>query len=252
MSRTPSLFSSRRRSPSRTNGISISVPSPFSPPGASSTRPLQISRQPDRPITPTSDTFANSPRTAPPNPTSAGPLRPQRSELRSRMSDYSGSDHPSASYRDSVSTMQSDVSSTQKQRAGSTTNPSTPSKSRPKPQRLQSVSSDADDSGHTTPASLISAMSAFQSAGSRRRAMTNESDDREYEIERQNELQAEKARQQRIRDKVPGRRTNGKARAGDIDGEHCSQVLVATELRSTPSRFLCIDYYISHFRSSQR
>jgi hypothetical protein len=55
--------------------------------------------------------------------------------------------------------------------------------------------------------------------------MTNESEDREYEIERQNELQAEKVRQQRIRDKVPGRRTNGKARAGDIDGQY-SLVLV--------------------------
>ena len=140
------------------------------------------------------------------------------------MSDYSGSDHLSASYRDSVSTMQSDVSSTQRQWGGSIANSSTPSKSRQKPQRLQSVSS--DDSGQTTPASLVSAMSAFQSAGSRRRAMTNESEDREYEIERQNELQAEHARQQRIRDKVPGRRINGKARAGDIDGEHRSLVLV--------------------------
>lgn len=52
--------------------------------------------------------------------------------------------------------------------------------------------------------------------------MTNESEDKEYEIERQNELQAEKARQQRIRDKAPGRRINGKARAGDIDGEYTS------------------------------
>jgi exocyst complex component 4 len=65
-------------------------------------------------------------------------------------------------------------------------------------------------------------MSAFQSAGSRRRAMTNESEDMDYEIERRNELQAEKVRQQRIRDKVPGRRINGKTRAGDIDGEHHS------------------------------
>jgi hypothetical protein len=82
--------------------------------------------------------------------------------------------------------------------------------------------------------------------------MTNESEDMEYEIERQNELQAEKARQQRIRDKVPGRRTNGKARAGDIDGEHRCLILVAIELRSTPSRFLYIDYSVSCLGSSQR
>jgi exocyst complex component 4 len=240
MSRTP-LFSPRRRSPSRTNGISISVPSPFSPPGTSTTRPLQILRQPDRPVTPTSDTF-NTSRTAPPNPTSTGPSRPQRSELRSRTSDYSGSEHLSASYRDSISTMHSDISSTQKSRPGSSTNPSTPSKSRPKLQRLQSVSS--DDSEQTTPASLISAMSAFQSAGSRRRAMTNESEDREYEIERQNQLQAEKDRQQRIRDKVPGRRTNGKARAGDIDGKHCSLVFTVT--------LSLLFYSVSCLRPSQR
>jgi exocyst complex component 4 len=217
MSRAP-LFPRRRRSPSRTNDISISIPSPFSPPGTSTTRPLQISRHPDRPITPTNDAFrSSSPRTAPPNPTSAtGPLRPQRSELRSRVSDYSGSEHQSNSYRDSVSTMQSDdVSSSQRPWAG---NPGSSSKSRPRPQPLQSASS--DDGGRSTPASLISAMSAFKSAGSRRRAMTSESEDMEYEIERRNELQAEKLRQQRIRDKVPGRRINGKARAGDIDGKH--------------------------------
>jgi exocyst complex component 4 len=221
MSRAP-LFPVRRRSPSRTNGISISVPSPFSPPGTSTTRPLHISRHPDRPITPTSDAFiASSPRTAPPNPTSAtGPSRPQRSELRSRVSDYSGSEQQSTSYRDSVSTMQSDISSPQRPWAGPSTNPSPSSQLRSRPAPLQSTSS--DDGGQSTPASLISAMSAFQSAGSRRRAMTNESEDMDYEIERRNELQAEKVRQQRIRDKVPGRRINGKTRAGDIDGEHHS------------------------------
>ena len=244
MSRTPS-FSSRRRSPSRTNGISISVPSPFSPPGTSATRPLQISRQADRPITPTS--ASNSPRTAL-NMVSPGPLRPQRSELRARTSEYSGSEHLSASYRDSISTTHSDNSSTQRARTSSSTNPNTPLRSRPKPQRLQSQSS--DDSELTTPASLISAMSAFQSAGSRRRAMTNESEDMEYEIERQNELQAEKARQQRIRDKVPGRRTNGKARAGDIDGEY-NLVLVTLQLWHTET-FLIVDFSTSHLRSSQR
>jgi len=244
MSRTP-LFSSRRRSPSRTNGINISVPSPFSPPISSATRPLQISRQSDRPITPTSDAFrSNSPRTAPPNQSFTGPLRPQRSEMRSRMSDYSGSEQPSASYRDSVSTTHSDISSLQKQRTGPSSSPSTSSKSRPRPQRLQSAPS--DDSEQTTPASLISAMSAFQSAGSRRRAMTNESEDMDYEVERRNELQAEKVRQQRIRDKVPGRRINGKGPAGDIDGEHHSRVTVNIE------PLLFVDFSTSRLRSSQR
>jgi hypothetical protein len=81
--------------------------------------------------------------------------------------------------------------------------------------------------------------------------MTNESEDREYEIERQNQLQAEKDRQQRIRDKAPGRRTNGKARAGDIDGEYRSLVFIVIELRTIPSS-LCVDYSVSYLRPSQR
>lgn len=48
--------------------------------------------------------------------------------------------------------------------------------------------------------------------------MTNGSDDFDYQRERQMEQEAERQRQQRIREKVPGRRVNGKARAGDIDG----------------------------------
>jgi exocyst complex component 4 len=48
--------------------------------------------------------------------------------------------------------------------------------------------------------------------------MTNESDDFEYGKERQKALEVENARQQRIRDKAPGRKMTGKARAGDIDG----------------------------------
>lgn len=212
MSRAPP-FPTRRRSPSLTNGISISVPSPFSAPGTSATRPLQISRQ-ERPTTPTSDVYgSNSPRAAPPNTAPSGPSRPQRSELRSRMSDYAVSEQ--MSHRDSISTTRSDAS--YRPRPGASSNPGTPLKSRPKPQRLQSGPS--DDGEQATPTSLTSAMSAFKSAGSRRRAMTNGSDDMEYQIERQNEIEAEKARQQRIREKVPGRRINGKARAGDIDGE---------------------------------
>lgn len=131
------------------------------------------------------------------------------------MSDYAVSEQ--VSHRDSVSTTRSDAS--YRPRAGASSNPGTPLKSRPKPQRLQSDPS--DDGEQATPTSLASAMSAFKSAGSRRRAMTNGSDDMEYQIERQNEIEAEKARQQRIREKVPGRRINGKARAGDIDGEPC-------------------------------
>ncbi|SJL05584.1 uncharacterized protein ARMOST_08941 [Armillaria ostoyae] len=176
------------------------------------TRPLQISRSSSRPTTPSnSSIISTSPRATPPNTAPVGPSRPQRSELRARVSDFNGNDRGSTSYRDSVSTTRSDASSSLHSR----TMTSTPVKTRPpKAQRLNSLPT--DDEQTPTPTSLSSVMSAFQSAG-RRRAMTNGSDDLEYQREKRAEMEAEKTRQQRIRDKVPGRRVNGKARAGDID-----------------------------------
>jgi exocyst complex component 4 len=59
-------------------------------------------------------------------------------------------------------------------------------------------------------------MSAFKDAGSRRRAMTNGSDD-DYQQQRQEEFEAERLRQQRIQKKIIKKK--GNAKAGDIDGE---------------------------------
>jgi len=64
----------------------------------------------------------------------------------------------------------------------------------------------------------MAAIMAFQNAGQRKRAQTNGSDDYEYEREKKKEREQEMLMQQRIREKAPGRRPNGKARAGDIDG----------------------------------
>ena len=60
-------------------------------------------------------------------------------------------------------------------------------------------------------------LNAFQQAGAqRKRAMTNGTVD--WEKDRQRELDEEAQRQKRIRDKVPGRRANGKTKAvGNID-----------------------------------
>ncbi|KAK0465001.1 exocyst complex component sec8 [Desarmillaria tabescens] len=212
MSRPPPFSSRRGRSPSFSNGIPTISP-PLSAPGMTmATRPLQISRSSSRPTTPSnSSIISTSPRATPPNTAPVGPSRPQRSELRARASDFTGNDRGSTSYRDSISTTRSDASSSLHSR----TITSTPVKTRPpKPQRLNS--SPTDDEQTPTPTSLSSVMSAFQSAG-RRRAMTNGSDDLEYQKEKRVEMEAEKARQQRIRDKVPGWKVNGKARAGDID-----------------------------------
>lgn len=201
MSRAPPFPNRRVRSPSLSNGNGPA------PPAANGTRPLQIARPPSRPTTPSNSGFiSSSPRGAPPP---SGPSRPQRSELRSRGSDYSAS---TSSYRDSTAT---DVSASYRARPGASSTPNTPANSRPTPQRLRSAPTDDEQ---TTPTALTSVMSAFQSAGTRRRGMTNGSEDMDYARERREEAEAEKLRQQRIRDKAPGRRLNGKARAGDIDG----------------------------------
>ncbi|KAF5374943.1 hypothetical protein D9758_000454 [Tetrapyrgos nigripes] len=192
--RAPPFPTSRRaRSSSTSNSnASISPPNPANMP----TRPLQINRPPSRPTTPSNSMLSTSPR-PPPNSGLNGPARPQRSELRSRGSEYSDS-----TYRDSVaSSTFSDTSRSRNTNAVST---------RPKANRMGSGE-------EATPAALGTVLSAFQTAGSRRRAMTNDSEDPEYERERRNDREAEKVRQQRIKERATGRKPNQRARAGDID-----------------------------------
>jgi exocyst complex component 4 len=75
--------------------------------------------------------------------------------------------------------------------------------------------SGTDESDITSPASLTSVVSAFQS-GLRKKAMKTYSDN-QWE-ERQQAIEAESATQERIKRRIPGRRQNGPAKAGDIDG----------------------------------
>lgn len=212
MSRAPPFPTSRGRSDSlsNSNGSQYSAM-------AAGTRPLQISRQPSRPTTPSNASFvSSSPRGNIPNTSSVGPSRPQRSELRSRGSEYSTE---RVSYADSSTTStRSDVSQTYRPRPSGSGTTGTPANVRPRPPRLKSIPTAPTDD-EQTPSTLSSVMSAFQSAGTRRRAMTNDSEDMDYQKERRDEIEAEKVRQQRIKDKVPGRRVNGKARTGDIDGK---------------------------------
>jgi exocyst complex component 4 len=49
--------------------------------------------------------------------------------------------------------------------------------------------------------------------------MTNGSDDMDYQREREQAREEERARQRRIQNKAPGRRTNERVRPGDIDGQ---------------------------------
>ena len=82
-----------------------------------------------------------------------------------------------------------------------------------------------DDTQEVSPTARA-VVNAFQAMG-RRRGMTLEgSADEEWQLEKDREMEIQKARQKRIRDKVPGRKATGKARTGDIDGTriHCSPI----------------------------
>ena len=195
MSRAPA-FPSRRRAPSNASNDPYSS-QPTSAPGASNnTRPLQIPRSPSRPTTPSNSSYA-VPNTAP-----IGPLRPQRSELRARASDYSTSERGSVVSNEAYP----------RESFESTRSPQTRSRT---PRATNGSYGQPPDSADT-PASLGSVLSAFKSAGSRKNTM-QDSEDAEYWREREREIEAEKARQQRIQQRVPGRRpTRGNTR-GDID-----------------------------------
>lgn len=222
MSRAPPFPTTRQRSPSVTNGNPY-LSQPLSAPGTSnSTRPLQIPRPGSRPTTPM-DYPSNSPSYSSSSSMPTGPSRPQRSELRSRV-EYAGSQRASTSSqdpysRDSIDT-RSDVSGSQYRNVPSPANMSISINGPPprqRPPRLKSPVS--EDGNQTTPTSLTSALSAFQSAGTKRR-QTVDDDDYQYQKERELEIEAEKARQQRIRDRAPGIRKT--ARGGEIDGTYCT------------------------------
>jgi exocyst complex component 4 len=205
----------RHRSSSVTNGAHYNA-QPLSVP---TTRPQQFALSDSRPTTPVGSSNAypskNTPY-APPNTAPLGPFRPQRSEFRNR-NDYPTSDHAAAfSQEGSLATSQSDFVGTS-YRNYPPTESNTPNGSAltQRDQRLRSPVQDKVD--QTSPNSLASALAAFQSAGSRRRQMTENGEDYQYQKERERELQAERVRQQRIREKAPGMRSRNN-RAGEIDG----------------------------------
>ncbi|EJD03693.1 uncharacterized protein FOMMEDRAFT_81678 [Fomitiporia mediterranea MF3/22] len=154
------------------------------------TMPLAVgNRAPSRPMTPSSSTGSAS--------GFASPARPARSERRPRhASQYSIS---SISSRD----LPFDGASSSYNSAG--------------PSRSQETFSNGSYEDQQTSPVALKALTAFQQAGAqRKRAMTNGTVEREKERER--ELEEEAQRQKRIRDKVPGRRVNGRTKAvGNID-----------------------------------
>ncbi|KIJ68218.1 hypothetical protein HYDPIDRAFT_106370 [Hydnomerulius pinastri MD-312] len=72
----------------------------------------------------------------------------------------------------------------------------------------------------TTSPALSAVMAAFKDAGdasARKRTMTNGTDEFDYERHRRMEVEREKARQERMKERMPFRKPTGKAKAGDID-----------------------------------
>ncbi|KAI0307673.1 Sec8 exocyst complex component-specific domain-containing protein [Multifurca ochricompacta] len=170
---------------------------------SSTTKPLQINRPP-RPTTPSNGSLVSSS-----SPT--GPSRPQRSELRANKApDYSVSDavlqaRASRDRKDSASTTRSDRSDPNSYHSVNRNSPAP---------RTRRTARSGTESDITSPASLTAVMSAFQS-GLRKKAMKTYGDD-QWE-ERQLAIEAENATQERIKRRMPGRRQNGAAKAGDID-----------------------------------
>jgi len=218
MSRAPP-FPTRRRSPSVTNGNPYPNQQPSSAPGASAVRPLQITRNGSRPTTPVNSYVSSSPTSyTTPNTAPLGPSRPQRSELRAR-ADYQGSERASTSSQDPYTESSSNISRFDVNGARnvpySANNALPGSSPRQQSQRLTSPSLNTDDP-ETTPTSLSNVLSAFQSAGSKRR-QTVEDDDYYYQRQRELEIEAEKARQLRLKERTPGIRSKS-GRGGEIDG----------------------------------
>lgn len=215
MSQTPS-----RRTPSRTPSISNPLPNPLNyPTSLPPTRPLQIARPPSLPSTPSNAPFSSPNR----------PHRPQRSDLRPRQpSDHSASERTSTSSRivndlnarerrDSSSTTLSDAS-IQHRPIGST---SLPTKPRLDPSRSTTSESPGSPLSSTSPA-LSVAMAAFRDAGEtnfRRRELANGNDGGNYELERRLEIEREKVRQDRIKERMPYRKPTARTKTGEIDGQ---------------------------------
>lgn len=171
------------------------------------TRPLEISRS-IRSSTPTNSAFSN------------GPLQPPRSGLRTRQA--------SVSSIDSRVTRDSRLESTSETRH-------TPPRSRSRPTAMPISTSPEEMSplsvaSTKNSATVNAALSALQSAGQRRRAMTAGSQDAEWERQRTLEQEAERQLQKRIKDRVPQKRAKGKAKAGDIDGMRIPFVVVTCDV----------------------
>ncbi len=88
----------------------------------------------------------------------------------------------------------------------------------PSKSRMMNGPEQSNGKAEVSPTSLA-VVAAFQSFGRKRGMSIDDMMDAEYEEQKRREIEIQKARQRRIKEKVPGRRATGKAKAGDIDGE---------------------------------
>ncbi|TCD59885.1 hypothetical protein EIP91_011260 [Steccherinum ochraceum] len=180
-----------------------------------STRPLQINRPPTRPTTPSS---SNVPLPSPRGQEfsfSNGPTRPQRSGLRSRqVSEYSEDGDSRSSFRDSRFRESLDTTNS---RANNPPSSSKTPNGRPRPTRDPSLPLSPTSETDTVSPTSAAAIAAFQSVIAKRRGVTRDDVmDEEYEKAKEKEIEVQKVRQKRIRDKMPSRKVTAH-RPGDID-----------------------------------
>lgn len=207
----------------RTPSISNPLPNTLNYPTSLTTSPLQVAGS----STPSNAAFS-SPK-APPFSSPNRPHRPQRSDLRLRQpSDHSASERASMSSRiasdlnarerrDSSSTTLSDAS-IQHRPVGSIPLPTKP---RSDPPRSVTGESPGFPLSSTSPV-LSTAMATFRDAGRttfRRHELANGNDEGSYyELERRSEAERERARQDRIKERLPYRQPTAKDKTGEIDG----------------------------------
>jgi len=196
-------------------------PFPTSRRSSSQTRQSSLLPQPTRPLHITRPAYTSRPDS--PTTTTPGPARPRRSELRDRRVE-NGTERTSLvayedRYRDTASTTHSGELRSQQEA--------------PHPSANRKTTEHTSNGAEKTSTSLASALDAFHFAGtSRRRRMTNGSDEHSYQRQRQEEIEAEKARQQRYQERAL--RKTRTARIGDIDGMYSCLLQTRCSLYGKP------------------
>lgn len=189
-------------------------------PAPGPTQPLSINRPASRPVTPGA---SSSTRPA----AISSPARPVRSDLRSRVTSQTTVSHnfgnfapdaPNPAASQANNNVPGGASSRDSGDGPYSFNEPIPRNRLSRPARsadrpISTVRVDTDSEPPQLSPQQMNALNAFRQAGQRRARRDDERD-----LERQKEKELEIARQRKLKERTLGRRTPGKAKAGDIDG----------------------------------